>query len=98
MAYFSDLQKMCHKIAVHSGWWEEWREIPELLMLCVTELAEAMEAYRINDKDELAVELADTVIRIMDMAEAYEINLEQTIIDKCDYNRTRPYRHGGKKA
>ena len=41
-------------------------------------------------------ELADAVIRILDMAEAYGINLEQAILEKMAYNDTRSHRHGGK--
>jgi NTP pyrophosphatase (non-canonical NTP hydrolase) len=40
--------------------------------------------------------MADVVIRIMDMAGYYGIDLEQAIIDKIKYNKTRPYKHGGK--
>ena len=43
------------------------------------------------------IELADCVIRIMDTCEAYEIDLEEAILEKIKFNQTRPYRHGGKK-
>lgn len=43
-------------------------------------------------------ELADVVIRVMDMCEQYGIDLESAIAEKHTYNLTRPYRHGGKKA
>jgi hypothetical protein len=35
-----------HRNAVEHGWWETEPELPVILMLCVTELSEAMEAYR----------------------------------------------------
>jgi NTP pyrophosphatase (non-canonical NTP hydrolase) len=44
----------------------------------------------------IPTEMADVVIRIMDMAGYYGIDLEQAIIDKIKYNKTRPYKHGGK--
>lgn len=44
------------------------------------------------------VELADTVIRIMDYCGAKGYDLEQAINLKNEYNKTRGYRHGGKKA
>jgi NTP pyrophosphatase (non-canonical NTP hydrolase) len=42
-------------------------------------------------------ELADVVIRIMDMCGYYGIDLEAAIKEKHAYNVTRPYKHGGKK-
>lgn len=42
-------------------------------------------------------ELADVVIRIFDMAEHYGIDIEAAILEKHEFNKSRPYRHGGKK-
>ncbi|WP_333594379.1 hypothetical protein [Anaerospora hongkongensis] len=44
----------------------------------------------------IAPELADTVIRIMDICGKYGIDLEAAILEKHEYNKTRPYKHGGK--
>lgn len=44
------------------------------------------------------IELADILIRVFDTAEAYGIDLQQALEIKAAYNRSRPYRHGGKKA
>jgi hypothetical protein len=75
-------------------------------MLMVTEIAEASEAVRKPDKqdDHLpqfpaeAVELADAVIRIMDYAAHKSIaegwDLGNVILKKCEYNRSRPFKHG----
>ncbi|MCD8286477.1 MAG: hypothetical protein LUD50_04565 [Clostridia bacterium] len=41
-------------------------------------------------------ELADCVIRIMDLFEQYGMDLEDTLKAKNSYNATREYRHGGK--
>lgn len=41
-------------------------------------------------------ELADVVIRCFDMADYYGINLEKAIIEKFEFNKTRPYKHGKK--
>lgn len=40
------------------------------------------------------VELADIVIRVLDLAERLKIDLEPVILEKLTYNATRPYRHG----
>jgi hypothetical protein len=84
----------------------------EFHMLMVSEIAEASEEVRNgkapfykkgriedygNSKPEgEAVELADCVIRIMDLFEYRGWDLEEIMTIKHDYNKTRPYRHGGK--
>lgn len=102
------LQHDIHLLAVEKGWWDDSRrELPELLMLVVTEAAEAMEAWRegspsfyaASDKPEgWAIELADIVIRVLDIAEHYDLDMNELIEEKMAYNRTRPYRHGCKRA
>lgn len=44
----------------------------------------------------IAVELADCVIRIMDLCEFMSWNLEHAIWVKHEYNKSRAIRHGGK--
>lgn len=46
----------------------------------------------------IAIELADVIIRIADTCGSLGIDLERALRMKMDYNKTRPYRHGGKKA
>ena len=84
--------------------------VGELLMLI--EASEAMDHYRNgHDVDEefeapdepgkpdgIPSELADIVIRVLDMAEAYDIDLQAVTERKMVYNDSRPYRHGGKRA
>lgn len=43
-------------------------------------------------------ELADTVIRILDYAGAYNLPLGEVILEKMAYNTQRPFMHGNKKA
>lgn len=68
------------------------------LMLVVTEVAEAAEGVRaIGDdrtKSNLGEELADTIIRCMHIAKLLDIDIEQELITKANYNDTRPRMHG----
>jgi len=72
----------------------------------VTELAEAMEAYRDGNPEsdkipgysKLEEELADVVIRLLDFAGGEGLDIEGAVMAKMAYNETRPYRHGGKLA
>ena len=44
----------------------------------------------------IAVELCDAVIRIFDTLDFYGVNIESVIEGKHEYNKSRPYKHGGK--
>lgn len=46
----------------------------------------------------LAEELADIIIRCLDVAHEFEIDIGTAIIHKMKYNETRPYKHGGKRV
>lgn len=48
-------------------------------------------------KDTFADELADIVIRVMDLAEWKRIDLQSHVEAKMRYNSLREYKHGGKK-
>ena len=51
--------------------------------------------YREDGKPEgVPSELADIVIRCMDMASYYGIDLEKAILEKHKFNKGRPYLHG----
>ena len=45
-----------------------------------------------------AEELADIIIRLMDTAVTLGIDIGEAIKIKDEYNQTRPYKHGDKKA
>ena len=46
----------------------------------------------------IAVEMADCMIRILDWCGKEGIDIERIVREKHEYNKTRPYRHGGKKC
>ena len=52
--------------------------------------------YRDQKPEGVAIELADCIIRILDYCEYAGIDIEKAISLKHEYNKTRPYRHGGK--
>lgn len=45
----------------------------------------------------IAVEMADCVIRILDWFGQMGLDVEDVLLLKHQYNKTRPYRHGGKR-
>ena len=94
----SEMQKEVHRTAVDHGWWEDTSPIPEQLCLIHSEVSEALEAYRVNDDAHMAEELADVVIRVMDLCEAYGIDLGEEILLKNEINKLRSHRHGNKKC
>lgn len=106
----SELQKEVHELAKDRGWYDGTpRTKLELISLIHAELSEAVEEIRkdrppIYILDSLSgkpegelIELADAVIRIMDYCEFHGLDLEAAIKLKHEFNKTRPYRHGGKK-
>ena len=101
-----------HINAVEHGWWDDERSFGDIIALCHSELSEALEEHRdgrapteiyynINsdkpDKPEgIPAELADCIIRILDYCGREGIDIDYAINLKHEYNKTRPYRHGGK--
>jgi len=97
MKTIAEWQKEIHENAVNHGWYETGaRPIPEMLCLVHSEVSEALEAHRENDWDGFKEEMADVVIRMLDMAEYMCIDMEKEISKKHAKNIVRPYRHGGK--
>ena len=105
----NDMGSEFHRLSVDKGWWDGGRNVGELLMLVNCELSEAMEEYRdgsqmdevyfVNGKPEgFPVEIADALIRLLDICDAFSIDIDRAVDLKHEYNKTRPYRHGGKLA
>jgi len=65
-----------------------------VLMLVVTELGEAAEAIRRDDESNFREEIADAIIRLLDLAAADGMDIHQEIEDKMAFNEQRPVRHG----
>ena len=93
----------CHSRAAANGWWTDLstgepltRNKGEMMMLIVSEIAEAMEGHRKGLKDDHLpaygmedVEFADALIRIFDYAGGHNLKLANAFVDKLDYNDNR---------
>ena len=93
-----------HANKIAHGWkvtrpedWQDQHEVLAVLMLVVTEIAEAAEAFRHDDKANFAEELADVMIRTIGLAHGLEIDLGAAIEAKMAKNQGREYKHGGKR-
>lgn len=64
------------------------------LALIHSEVSEALEADRVSDQEEFAIELADIVIRVGDLAESEGISLDSAVREKMDRNKDREPLHG----
>ena len=100
------LAEEIHANAVAHGWWDEERNLLEIVALCHSELSEAVEEYRagrgmiypcVGGKPEgIAVEMADCLIRILDWFGHEGLDVDEIMRQKMAYNRGRPYKHGKK--
>ena len=73
-------------------------KIPAVLMLIVSEVAEALEAFRITDGYGFREELADVLIRVLDLAAGFGVDMDAEVEKKLAKNMQRGYRHGGKRV
>lgn len=93
----NNLTGIAYVFSQHSkaqGFTANWDNIPEKLMLIVTEASEAMEAYRGNNKANFSEEIADILIRVLDLCGWLEIDIQLEVLAKMQKNFDRPFRHG----
>lgn len=119
------LSEEIHKNNIEKGFYEDKKNIGEMLCLVHSEVSEALEADRkskytnipeklwveieeqpndakfrkaflYNIKDTFEDEIADAMIRLMDLAAYKGIDIERHIRAKVRFNSLRKYKHGKK--
>lgn len=104
--FWNNRQTDSYQVSRSKGWFLKDVNLLEQFMLVVSEIGEATDAYREGNPESVKIpgfthieeELADVVLRCMNISEHFKFRLAEAVIAKNEYNKTRPYQHGGKKV
>lgn len=93
--------RFCYNESADAGWYDgvdpnSPRDQAVKISLIHSEVSEALEGIRKGKQDEhlphrlaVEVELADAIIRILDLAGSMSLDVEAAMYEKCAYNRQR---------
>ena len=99
-------QRRIHKNNVDHGFVHTGEHIHRALLMAIGEIVEAQNELRaghsprhiyhnLGEKPEgFGIEIADAIIRLLDIAEGEGIDMEHCMELKHEYNVTRPFKHG----
>jgi NTP pyrophosphatase (non-canonical NTP hydrolase) len=97
MKSIKEWQKVITEYAVSHGFNWTPRDIDTMLLRIHSEVSEASEAARDENKEELAAEMADIFIRLANACEVMGIDLEAEVTKKHEKNLLRNKLHGRKR-
>ena len=94
-----DLTERMHELVKSKGWYEKDSKRPQtprnLSISLALEAAEILEHFQwrdeVNDKEELASELADVALYLLELASVTEIDLEEAMLNKLKINASREW-------
>lgn len=93
------LTEEMNRLVRSKGWYDEDSKRPQtprnLSISLALETAEILEHFQwsdtVKDKAELASELADVALYLLQLASVTEIDLEKAILDKIEINKAREW-------
>ncbi|HEX2991432.1 MAG TPA: MazG-like family protein [Anaerolineales bacterium] len=97
-----ELTEEMHRLVRSKGWYKADSKRPQtprnLAISLAVEAAEILEHFQFHelarDKDELAGELADVALYLLQLASVSGIDLEKAILEKIEVNKTREWDDG----
>ncbi len=101
------LAKKAHETSAEKGFWDQRgdADVAVKIALIGCEASELLEAFRLPDRtahcgksgcdlDVVEEELADVLIRTLDLCHFLGVDPEAVVLEKMAYNATRPAKHG----
>lgn len=94
---FEKMRQEIHDLNVAHGWRDGRVSFGDYIALLHSEVSEMLEEYRNHNDEEMKLEYADVLIRLIDMADVFGVNIIDQYEKKMAINLNRPIRHGGKR-